>query len=456
MALPERCLTKFRIESIQTMFNSFLKRIVTKGTFASNVATLGTGSLIGQLSTIAAAPILARMFKPEAFGELQYVLSIGLILGAISTLRFEMALPLARDKEGALNLLALANILALATAIITTIIFTISPDVVSSIYHSLGSKKMIYLIPLILLFEAQNSVFSYWFTRTKDFKIPSIAKSFIGLGSALAQTGLALAGVISGIGLLAGYLFGQISSLSWYLYRLLKVDGMQQFNSISFRGIVEQAKEHKKFPLFSSWNIVLNTIARNIPPLLLVSYFGVAEAGLFAIGIRLLNMPLNTLGMSVSQVYYQQIARYHELSIPIIPLMKSTILKLAGIIILPLLILFIYGEQLFGFVFGESWQTAGAIASMMVPFYFMRFIASPISSVFAVLGKQHLGLIWQATYTLSAFASFYFTREFADFTLTIKVYSTTGATLFLILFLMTIITTRSADRNAMEGISNEQ
>jgi len=438
------------------MINSFLKRIFTKGTFASNVATLGTGSLIGQLSTIAAAPILARLFRPEAFGELQYILSIALILGAISTLRFEMALPLARNKIAALNLFVLASTLALATAVITTIVFSISPEVVSRIYQSLGSKKMIYFIPLILLFEAQNSIFSYWFTRTKEYTVPSVAKSFIGLGSALAQTGIALAGIISGLGLLAGYLFGQISSISWYLYRLLKTDGIQQFNSISFRGMVAQAKEHKKFPLVSSWNIVLNTLARNIPPLLLVSYFGVAEAGLFAIGIRLLNMPLNTLGMSVSQVYYQQIARYHEQSIPMIPLMKSTILKLAGIIILPLVILFFYGEQLFGFIFGESWQIAGRIASMMVPFYFMRFIASPISSVFAVLGKQHLGLAWQAAYTLGAFASFYFTRVYADFTLTIQVYSATGATLFLILFLMTIITTRSADRTAIKGVPIEQ
>lgn len=438
------------------MFKPFLKRILTKGTFASNVATLGSGSLVGQLSTVAAAPLLARLFQPEAFGELQYILSIALILGAVSTLRYEMALPLASERKAASHVMMLAIALAIGTAIITTLVFIIEPQVISTLYESLALKQVIYFIPLILLFEAQNSIFSYWFMRTKDFKVPSIAKSFVGSGTALAQTIFALTGVVSGLGLLGGYLLGQISSFSWYLFMFLKTDGSIPIQSITMRGIVDQAKKHKKFPLFSSWNVILNTIARNLPPLLLVSYFSVAEAGFYAIGIRLLNMPMNTLGMSVGQVYYQQIARYHEQGIPMIPLMRATIAKLSAIIIIPLAIIFFFGEELFGFVFGEPWYMAGTIAAIMVPFYFMRFIASPISTVFAMLGKQHLSMIWHASYAVATFASFYFTRTYADFTFTIKVYCATGASLFFILFLMSVFMTRSADRSAKIGATQNQ
>ncbi len=428
------------------MFDPFLKRIFTKGTFASNVATLGTGSFIGQLSTVAAAPLLSRLFMPEAFGELQYILSIGLILGAISTLRFEMALPLANEKSAAKHLLVLAILLALGTALITSLVFVLDPPIIASMYSSISGKGLILFIPLILFFEAQNSIFGYWFTRTKNFKVPSLARSFSGAGTALAQTAIALGGVVSGLGLIGGYILGQISSFLWYIFMFFKTGERIPVKSLSLKGILEQAKEHKKFPLFSSWNVVLNTIARNLPPLLLVSYFSVEEAGYFAIGIRLLNMPLNTFGMSVGQVYYQQIARYKEQGIAMLPLMKSTILKLLAIIILPLLVILFFGEQLFGFVFGESWVTAGTIAAIMVPFYLIRFIASPISSVFAVLGKQHLSLLWQVVYTLGSFASFYFTRASGDFLLAIKVYCAIGSALFFVLLLMTIFITIASDR----------
>ncbi|MBT3253098.1 MAG: oligosaccharide flippase family protein [Candidatus Marinimicrobia bacterium] len=428
------------------MLKPFLKRIFTKDTFASNVATLGTGSFIGQLSTLAAAPLLARLFLPEAFGELQYILSIALILGAISTLRFEMALPLANDNSAAKHLLVLAILLALGTALIVTLVFLLDPPIIASIYSSISSKGLILFIPLILFFEAQNSIFSYWFTRTKNFKVPSLARSFSGAGTALAQTAIALGGIVSGLGLIGGYILGQISSFVWYVYMFLRTGEKIPVKSISLTGIFEQAREHKKFPLFSSWNVVLNTISRNLPPLLLVSYFSVEEAGYYAIGIRLLNMPLNTFGMSVGQVYYQQTARYKEQGIAMLPLMRSTILKLLAIIILPLLMIFFFGEQLFGFVFGESWITAGTIAAIMVPFYFMRFISSPLSSIFAVMGKQHLGLIWQLAYTLGTFASFYFTRTSNDFLLAIKVYSLVGSALFFTLLLVTMYMTRASDR----------
>jgi len=427
---------------------ALLKRIFTKGTFASNVATLSSGTAIGQLSVILAAPLLSRLFTPADFGQLQYILSIALILGALSTLRFEMALPLANKTIDAIHILILALSLATIMAIFTLILFIIDPPLISRLYQSLEMNSLVYFVPFILFLEANNSIFTFWFTRTKNFKASSIGKSFLGFGTALAQLTIALSGFVSGVGLLLGYLIGQMVSVTWYVVTFFRTREVLPSRSISLKGMLTQAKIHKNFPLFSSWNVVLNTLARNLPPLLLVSYFSIAEAGFYAIGIRLLNIPLNTLGMSVGQVYFQQIARYREQSIPIMPLLMSTVGKLIGIIVIPLLITFFWGEELFGFIFGDSWLIAGKIASIMVPFYFMRFIASPISTIFAVMGKQYLGLIWQAMYTVGTFGSFFFTRSYNDFNLTIQVYSLTGAALFLLLLLMVVYTTRKHDNNS--------
>ncbi|MEA1876777.1 MAG: oligosaccharide flippase family protein, partial [Bacteroidota bacterium] len=240
----------------------------------------------------------------------QYVLSFALILGGLSTLRFEMALPLARKRMDAIHILILALSLSAIVVLITTVLFLIDPPLLARLYQSLEFRALIFFIPVILFLEANNNVFSFWYTRTKNFKVSSIGKSFLGMGTALAQLTIAFSGFVSGFGLLLGYIIGQLASVSWYIFMFFKTNDAIQPHAVSVKGLIDQAKEHKNFPLFSSWNVLLNTLARNLPPLLLVSYFSVVEAGFFAIGIRLLNIPLNTLGMSVGQVYFQQIARY--------------------------------------------------------------------------------------------------------------------------------------------------
>ena len=113
---------------------------------------------------------------------------------------------------------------------------------------------------------------------------------------------------------------------------------------------------------------------------------------------------------------------------------------------LPLLIVYLWGEELFGFVFGESWSMAGRIAALMVPFYFMRFITSPISTYFAVVSKQYYSLIWQVLYAVGTFLSLYMTRSYDDIALTIKVYSYMGFGLFLVLFIMILISSDRVDK----------
>jgi len=432
---------------------AFLKRIFTKGTFASNVATLSSGTALGQLSVILAAPVLSRLFAPEDFGQLQFILSLALILGAFSTLRFELALPLAKNNRDATHILVLAISLAFIFGCLVLLIIVIDPPFIHLAYESLKVKSLIFFIPLILILEANNSTFSFWYTRTKNFKVSSIGKSLLGMGTAAAQIGIAFSGFVSGLGLLLGFVAGQMVSAAWYIFRFITSNDSSSLKSVTLSRVIDQAKEHKKFPLYSSWNVVLNTLARNLPPLLLVSYFSLVEAGYYAIGIRLLNIPLNTLGMSVGQVYFQQIARYKEQSIPIMPLLISTAGKLAAIIVIPLLVTFLWGEQIFGLVFGESWLMAGQIAALMVPFYFMRFIASPISTIFAVMGKQHLGLIWQVLYTLGTFASFYFTRPALDFDFTIQTYSVVGAVLFFLLLVMAVYATWNHDRESAQNLA---
>ena len=69
-------------------------------------------------------------------------------------------------------------------------------------------------------------------------------------------------------------------------------------------------------------------------------------------------------------------------------------------------------ERLFAVAFGEPWRQAGAIAIWLTPIFALRFVASPLSYVFYIAGKQHVDLLWQCNLLVVTIASFMITTSF--------------------------------------------
>ena len=90
-------------------------------------------------------------------------------------------------------------------------------------------------------------------------------------------------------------------------------------------------------------------------------------------------------------------------------------------------------DRVFVVAFGEPWRRAGTIAVWLVPMFAMRFVASPLSYVFYIAGKQHVDLIWQCallSVTLWAFLSA------ANFKEAVLFYSAGYAALYVVYALM--------------------
>ena len=72
----------------------------------------------------------------------------------------------------------------------------------------------------------------------------------------------------------------------------------------------------------------------------------------------------------------------------------------------PSLVLFAFSPTLFAWIFGESWRAAGELAQILAPLYFLNFIASPLSYVFFVSGKQKIDLVWQVALFVMTISTF--------------------------------------------------
>ncbi len=85
--------------------------------FFRQVALLTTGSLIAQIITIAASPIVTRIYSPDTFGIMALFISIVGPLAVISTMSYPIAIVIPKNRNHALRLARLSLYLA---AIITT------------------------------------------------------------------------------------------------------------------------------------------------------------------------------------------------------------------------------------------------------------------------------------------------------------------------------------------------
>jgi O-antigen/teichoic acid export membrane protein len=54
----------------------------------------------------------------------------------------------------------------------------------------------------------------------------------------------------------------------------------------------------------------------------------------------------------------------------------------------------VFGEELFGFVFGQAWIEAGTFATLISPWLLFNFVGSPLTMIFSVLEKQRQMFFW--------------------------------------------------------------
>jgi O-antigen/teichoic acid export membrane protein len=123
--------------------------------------------------------------------------------------------------------------------------------------------------------------------------------------------------------------------------------------------------------------------------------YGAQAAGLFALTQRVLAAPISLVAASVLEVFKRQSVHDFETLGNCSSAYRYTFKTLFFLGLLPSLVLFVYSPALFAWVFGDSWGSAGELAQILAPLYFLNFIASPLSYVFFVAGKQKIELVWQ-------------------------------------------------------------
>lgn len=367
---------------------NFIKKIFPKSDFARSATVLAGGTAGSQILLVIASPLLTRIYSPADFGLLAVFTAFLAFFTVISCGRYELAIPLPDSDQDAANLAAVAIVCVVLTTLLAFFIILIWSFRVASVLNTPKLSEYLWLVPFAVFFVGVFQVFSSWAIRVKRFPHIARTKIFQTLGTLLIQLGGCKFGVIA---LLGGHAAGMGVGASGLAVSALK---RPQFKTCSFGGMRLQAERYRKFPIFSTWTALFNTIGIQLAPIIFVALYGATVAGLYALTLRILSLPISFIGNAIGNVFLSsgpQARRSGDLAM----LVKKLHNKLAMVGAIPLAILLFFGPEIFAIVFGEEWRKAGRYAQWMAPWIYLQFQWSPLSTVSTVLELQRSGLIAQ-------------------------------------------------------------
>lgn len=415
----------------------------TLPTFWKHLLTVMSGSVAAQALPILAAPLITRLCTPAEMGEFSVWFGVVAVATVIATLRMENAMILDQRRASqqlcfsvvAWSATSLALLLTVAAALIKMCCLT-GMSWMGALTLGLGAW-LTATMQTTLAYAASHNAFA-----------PAAKAKIVAAGGiALAQLGILGLGLGSGA-LMAGHLIGFAMGLvaarillkpplgsgplggsgaggwrhrlnwrhwpDWRGWRAGAAGGalrrLRQLRRLrpprprwraGLSALLPSKAQraylmtHRALWSFTLPGNLLNTGVGQLPLLIIGARHGAMAAGLFALTQRVLAAPISLLAASVHEVFKRESVRQFQDTGNCRPayLHALRVLLLLGCV--PSLILLVASPALFAFAFGEAWRGAGELAQILAPLYFLNFLASPLSYVFFVAGRQKIELVWQ-------------------------------------------------------------
>jgi O-antigen/teichoic acid export membrane protein len=395
---------------------NIVRSFLPKNAFARSAGVLVGGTMGAQLATVLAAPVLTRLYTPEDFGMLAVYSSLFALIGVISSLRYDLAIPLPEDDVEAANVAVLSLLLVGISTTLTAVLVLMLGTSIAELLGVPVLANYLWLLPVGVLLSGAYSVFNYWSVRTKRFSTIAQTK----LTQAIATLAIQLATFkFGGIGLLFGQVAGQSVGTTSLARPAL---AMLAFKQVSWVGIRNALVRYRRFPVFATWSGLVNTAGHQLPPIMFSALFSAGVAGLYALAQRILMLPSSLIGTAIGSVFLSHAVEAHQKE-GLGDLYEKLQDKLIRIGLPPAVILVFIGPSLFVLVFGESWRSAGQFAQWLAAGVFAGFVVSPLSMVFSILEKQATGLVLQLNLFFLRLTAIIIGASFSNLLLTVALYS---------------------------------
>jgi len=358
----------------------------------------------------------------------------------LGSLMYEMSIVIEKEEYYANAIQMLCLILLILITSLSAIAFWIIPYLFPALIENSQVQQILPLGIVIIFTSGLYNIINFRLNREGEY-------SLLAKGSVIQRTGTTLVQITMGIcgasvlGLILGNILGSaiaittILALGWKKCKL---------TITSKKDLLYIAKKHYRFPLYTAPQKLCNAVSQYLPIYMLGYYYGIETVGFYWFAMRIIQLPVNLFGQAVRQVFYRESAsQKNNITVTIKLYTKSTLL-LTSIIVIPVIVIFLYGSTLFSFVFGKEWALAGEYAEWMFLGVALTMINPPATSILYIFEKQRFLLIYDIILLLVRFMALFFCGTYTSSINTIILYTFVGFAfnLFIIMYVFFFLHTR--------------
>lgn len=357
-----------------------------------------SGTAASQLIPLAISPIISRIYTPAELGKFAFVLTLATILSILSTGRLEQAIVLPKVDAKAEIIFFTAFWLNIIVCVLAFLIFLSFLSYFNDLLNYQETPYLILFAPLIGMLLGLNNLLTYTHNREKSFK--TIATAAITRTSILSVLQLLLS-ALNSLGILLSDSIGRIVA-NLYMFYKKGFSAVKRYHKSEVKQVLH---EYSDFPKYSMPNALLNSVSSNTPILLIKALYTAQQTGFYSWSYKIIQMPMGLIVNSVHQVFYREAVEHYNNDRSLFPFVVKTYKQLFAVGIVPYVLVAILSPAMFSFVFGAEWREAGEYTRILVPWLFLGFLNSPISSLILVYNRQKQYLRYEALLLVFRFSS---------------------------------------------------
>ena len=362
------------------------------GGVARNLAVVGGATAIGQGAIVMAAPVLARLYDPQAFGLLSVYAAVLSVLVAIASLRFDFAIPIATGPDEAAHLLTLSVVISLVTSIVLALVLLGWGAQLAAALGAAPLAPYLWLLPIALFLASVAQALSSWAVYHRTFSALGRMRVMQGVAQAAGQAALGFihAGPV-------GLILGDVAGRAFGTEQLVRSSFVTlRSTALSIGTVGRCARERWGFARVMTGASLLSALSLQVPFLLIPTLFDLQSSGQYFLAYRVLALPASLVAAAVGQVFFGEAShrradprRLHDLA-------YAAAVSLFVFSIPTYAIATVSGQALIETVFGPQWQLAGLCAQIMAPSLILSSVAVPISTLLLIGRRERESLIFTA------------------------------------------------------------
>jgi O-antigen/teichoic acid export membrane protein len=343
------------------------------------LVTMMSATTVGQGISFLLSIVLARIYGPSHFGELQIFLSSASLISVPALLKFDVALVAAESEKDSENLFQLSWLALLLFAFSSLI-----GVLVWSMFSDTSVPSFWYLLPFSVFGVGLIQLCWMWFVRTGDFKKVYWVRILESLALGLPAVFLSSMGIS---GLVYSNVTGQllVALTLFILFRANKQIALFRFHWIELKKTFKKFSVYPKINILQGFNDMLQV---SLPIILLSKNYNDEVAGLYSQSIRVLQLPSRLIIIPLAHVFFNKASLMVRDKQDLYPYVFKTA-KQIFLFCLPFVVLLILGGPLlFKLIFGEKWTQAGVFAAIIAPWLLFDLVRAPIVQVSNLINKQ--------------------------------------------------------------------